>query len=585
MVYNSIYTPNAQSIIPHRPDVLRCSESNHLFYLDDKYNYQYMDNRHNVYLSFNSDGTFSHSYGDRSKSYLCAGKSLSDLEHMGLAYNLVSSKEANAEDTTFAPHTPDAIMCDGGKMLYRTSPGNNVYWTLDNTFYSQALTFDLQTGENKVESNRGKQVSSCEYKSLAALYREGRGFNLVTSSGGPDESGFSSVHAGWPDVITCGPSYFYLSFDDENENSRYYVNPVALSRPPNQADINAVRFSLDEQKAIQVPLNHLNITCLGKTISDFYNEGNAFNLVSGYGTKRYFFEYKLEDVVFSGANLTQVPTDTVTSQGGGKLTNCAKGVATMERSVSLSIANQQSVSFSKSFTSTAALSVAEKTSITANFEANAIFWNVKMGSSVAPSAGLDVTETFTSSASRTDSMTLSTTSTIGFELSTSVEVRPESCAEYALATQVSAIPIRVPFGAVARLAVYDWDPHRGAPGYQVMDLSKLQHVLDLLNADRIEGYHAVLDDSDSTIVYNIEGLYTGKYATRSETKVRPCDLNCDSWDDYNDSSDPSYAGGSVSFAAATAGDSSAYSSSRGDLFGTTLCLIFMTAWSWMNLRP
>ena len=35
-----------------------------------------------------------------------------------------------------------------------------------------------------------------------------------------------------------------------------------------------------------------------------------------------------------------------------------------------------------------------------------------------------------------------------------MDVKPETCTEYALASQVSAIPIRVPFNATARLAQF-----------------------------------------------------------------------------------------------------------------------------------
>ena len=54
--------------------------------------------------------------------------------------------------------------------------------------------------------------------------------------------------------------------------------------------------------------------CTYKTIAELYADGNAYNLVSGTGNTRYFFEENIE--------IEAIPTDTVISQGGGNGTVC-----------------------------------------------------------------------------------------------------------------------------------------------------------------------------------------------------------------------------------------------------------------------
>lgn len=548
MVYGNIFwSPGVQSILPNRPDVLRCSEDNHMFYLSDNLRYQYMDNRFNEFLTFHPDGTFSHLIGDRSRSYLCAGKTLAQLEDMGLAYNLVTSKNKDPESddqstattrstattTSIKPGVPDAIACDYSKMFYRLNTDENIFWTLDNTFHFQMLVYDMKTGENTIGLNRGNQVATCEFKSLDALYQEGKAFNFV-SAHQADTTGLTSVHAGWPDVISCDDSLYFLSHDDSDNNERIYVQPLSQH---NRLAMNGVHFSLRTKSILDAPSPS---TCIGATIDELYTSGQAYNWISGNGVTRYFFEYTLEDHVFEDFNITQVPTDTVRSQGGGKLTNCAKGMASMERSVHLSISNEQSLSVSKSFTSAATASVAAGYSVSTSVSAHALFVSV----SAATSAGLQVTETFTASATRTDSMTLTTTSTISFELATAVEVEPETCSEYSLATQVSAQPVHIPFTAMARLAVYNFDMLTGRRGEQVTDVGTLSDILELLNDENVENYQAAIDSSDSTITFEIEGIYTGTFATNSETKVRECELHCSS-------EDPDTTNYDVSFVEAT----------------------------------
>eukprot|EP00977_Amphora_coffeiformis_P028376 scaffold34940_cov246-Amphora_coffeaeformis.AAC.4 len=569
MVYNNWYTPGPQSIIPHRPDVLRCSEDNHLFYLSSSMRYHHMDSRSNNYISFNPDGTYYGRGGESSKNYLCAGKSLQELEYMGLAYNMVSSTEKDTDEdndgftSSVDKGVPDAITCDNSKMFYRSSYANDVFWTLDNTVYNQYLGYEKGTGKAILGLNRGSQISSCEYKSLDALYDEGKAFNFVTTKEA-DETGITSVHAGWPDLITCGSTLFYLSHD--KDDTRYYAQPFEPTKP---TEFNGVRFSIDSKTAVEVP-SDMDEPCIHKTIDDFYAEGQAYNLISGVGTARYFFEYTLEDHIFQDVNLTQVETDTFTSHGGGKLTNCAKGMATMERSVSLSIANEQSLSVSKSFTSTATTSFAVGYSVAASLSAHTIF----VGASAAETAGLEVVETFSVSASRTDSLTLTTTSTIEFELSTAVEVKPETCSEYSLATKVSAEPVRVPYTALARMAVYDFDLSTGIRGPRVTDLGTLQNIMSSMNDDTIENYQANLDTADSSILFDVEGVYMGKYATNSETKVVECDLDCSS-DDSEDDSEGVSERGSVNFATA---ESASGVTHRAGRFAVVLCSFVASLW-------
>mmetsp|Transcript_25245 Transcript_25245/g.50515 ORF Transcript_25245/g.50515 Transcript_25245/m.50515 type:complete len:449 (+) Transcript_25245:115-1461(+) len=227
--------------------------------------------------------------------------------------------------------------------------------------------------------------------------------------------------------------------------------------------------------------------------------------------KPYRFEYEVKDFTFEPTPLDSIETEKISTSSNGIIKNCADGVtAEHTLDMSLSIENTQSMTVSKSFTSSKMQEIAAGVSVTVEAQAGAIF----ASSSVAATAKLETKHSWEESATEEESMTMEKTSVIGFTLAATVIAQPNTCAKYTLSSNVSSEPVTVPYTAKVYLTV----KHNDQDKEQVRDLETLRTIQDTLTE-----YDATIDPSSNEIVYQIEGVYSGLYATKSATETSNCD--------------------------------------------------------------
>mmetsp|Transcript_10022 Transcript_10022/g.15045 ORF Transcript_10022/g.15045 Transcript_10022/m.15045 type:complete len:460 (-) Transcript_10022:146-1525(-) len=227
--------------------------------------------------------------------------------------------------------------------------------------------------------------------------------------------------------------------------------------------------------------------------------------------KPYRFEYEVKDFTFEPTPLNSIETEKISTSSNGIIKNCADGVtAEHTLDMSLSIENTQSMTVSKSFTSSKMQEIAAGVSVTVEAQAGAIF----ASTSVAATAKLETKHSWEESATEEESMTMEKTSTIEFTLAATVMTEPNTCAKYTLSSNVSSEPVTVPYTATVYLTV----KHNDQDQEQVRDLETLRNIQDTLAE-----YDATIDPSSYEIVYQIEGVYSGLYATKSATETSNCD--------------------------------------------------------------
>ena len=94
-----------------------------------------------------------------------------------------------------------------------------------------------------------------------------------------------------------------------------------------------------------------------------------------------------------------------------------------------------------------------------------------------------------------------------------MSVDPNTCTLYTLSTQVSSEPMQVPYTANTYLTVLRNDQDRK----QVTDINTLETIEDLMTE-----YNVSIDTSTNTLVYPIEGVFSGHYATEADTETSNC---------------------------------------------------------------
>mmetsp|Transcript_7976 Transcript_7976/g.12056 ORF Transcript_7976/g.12056 Transcript_7976/m.12056 type:complete len:467 (-) Transcript_7976:1928-3328(-) len=230
-------------------------------------------------------------------------------------------------------------------------------------------------------------------------------------------------------------------------------------------------------------------------------------------SKPYIFKYEVKDFEFEPP-LNDIDTKKVSSTSNGIISNCADRVTTdHEVKMSIAIGNSQSMTVSKSFTSSTTNEYAAGVSVRAKAETGVIFAKA----SVEAEARFDYSHSLSLEESETeeDSTTMETSSEIEFDLAMSVSVAPNTCVKYDYWTQVSSEPLAVPYKAKTYLTILRNDENQE----QVTDLDTLQSI----QKDVFSEYDSTIDTS-FRIVYPIDGIFSSLYAAEAVTTTSNCDV-------------------------------------------------------------
>ncbi len=235
--------------------------------------------------------------------------------------------------------------------------------------------------------------------------------------------------------------------------------------------------------------------------------------------KPYIFEYEIKDFTFEPTPVTSIETEKVSTSTNGIINNCASGVTAKQTlEMAFTIENSQSLTVSKSFTSPNMQEVAAGVSVTVQAEAGAIF----ASTSVAAQAKFEAKTSWGESATEEESKMIVETSEIGFKLSTTVENDPNTCSQYTYLSNVSSEPVNVPYTAKVYLTAFH---NNGIIDDQDKDKEQVRDQETLTSIrDKLTEYDATIDMFSHQIVYEIEGVYSGLYATNAHTETSNCDL-------------------------------------------------------------
>jgi hypothetical protein len=227
-------------------------------------------------------------------------------------------------------------------------------------------------------------------------------------------------------------------------------------------------------------------------------------------SKPYIFKYEVKDFEFEPP-LNNIDTKKVSSTSNGIISNCADRVTTdHEVKMSIAIGYSQSMTVSKSFTSSTTNEYAAGVSVRAKAEASVMF----VTASVEAEARFDYSHSLEESETEEDSTTMETSREIEFDLVTTVSVAPNTCVKYDYWTQVSSEPLAVPYKAKTYLTIFRNDEIQE----QVTDLDTLQSI----QKDVFSEYDSTIDTS-FRIVYPIDGIFSSLYAAEAVTTTSNCD--------------------------------------------------------------
>jgi len=195
-------------------------------------------------------------------------------------------------------------------------------------------------------------------------------------------------------------------------------------------------------------------------------------------SKPYIFKYEVKDFEFEPP-LNNIGTKKVSSISNGIISNCADRVTTdHEVKMSIAIGNSQSMTVSKSFTSSTTNEYAAGVSVRAKAEASVMF----VTASVEAEARFDYSHSLEESETEEDSTTMETSSEIEFDLATTVSVAPNTCVKYDYWTQVSSEPLAVPYKAKTYLTILRNDENQE----QVTDLDTLKAFKKMCSVNTIQ---------------------------------------------------------------------------------------------------
>lgn len=236
------------------------------------------------------------------------------------------------------------------------------------------------------------------------------------------------------------------------------------------------------------------------------------------GGLKFHVEYTMADIEFVDVEFEE---ESFSVTGTGDLSNCAQGATvTRELNIVQEVQDVQSMTVSKSFTSSSTQSITVGASVTISASADFIF-----GSATAEAtASFGYENEWSSSNTEEESQTLETVETVTLSWSTTIELEPETCVRYSMSYSTSTEPVDVPYQANVHMTLF-YATNNGAKDAQVEDGEVLQQVVDLM-----EGYGASVQGN--VIVYPVEGIYKGSYI--SEDTVSSTSCECPTTDDGDD---------------------------------------------------
>lgn len=452
----------------------------------------------------------------------CSGLTPEQLYEQGRAFDLVTSKTIDttwgSESSSIRPRFPDAIRC---------SESNVIFWKTDNLRYNSLLrdgttlppSLNFDGDGNDVAAFSDAFTTGCRQLPIITLYQSGRAFNLVSSKQ-PDPLGLTTMFPNWPDALRCSDNGAIYYVQSRRNNSVIYQAP--RRRPDRdgreelifrESDQSFIRHNIVNEDSPQSPT-----LCENRSIEQLYNQGKAFNLKDpSEGTNSLLFDYTFVDFDFQSPEASSLQTERRSSTSGGRIVNCADGVTTDNAlSLALAIGNAQSLTYAQSLTQTSSVGLSIGVSVTATAEAGAIF----ASASVSATAGFEISTSYEVSSTTEQSQTLEKTEEVTLELQTTVSAAPNTCAQYAIVSSVTAEPVTVPYTATAQLLVYPRDSETGTPQNKpITDIPTLRNIRDFFPAS----FNAVLDESRGMISFPVSGEYSGTYFTEQDTVVSNCD--------------------------------------------------------------
>mmetsp|Transcript_4728 Transcript_4728/g.8814 ORF Transcript_4728/g.8814 Transcript_4728/m.8814 type:complete len:525 (+) Transcript_4728:238-1812(+) len=226
---------------------------------------------------------------------------------------------------------------------------------------------------------------------------------------------------------------------------------------------------------------------------------------------KYDFMYEIRDYEIEPVDVNTLSTERLSTNVGGNIKNCASGTSFAQSiDMSLTVSNSQSITASKSFTSDYTRSITNGVELTSEVEIGSIFTKAK----ASVKLNFESSRTWGSSNTEEDSMTLENSTKISLGFSSTIDVNPQTCADYTLFTHVSSDPVMVPYKAKAYLKIFETDD--GSRGKQIEDLDTLECIQNLLS-----DYEPIIDEPGN-IVFEIDGIYQGMYVAEQEWESSNC---------------------------------------------------------------
>ncbi len=284
----------SESMIDGWPDSIKCDLTSPAhgvlvlsllrapYAIDGLYYYNFSDAGTDYNIKFNTDGTFN-SYTNLTTTD--CNKTITELYDAGQAFN--THTQTSHVEASMVFGWPDAIKCDWSGvptvffLAHAPASGNHVYRLVGDLDYSVMFAAD---GSFDSYSNIGGGTTDCE-KSITQLYASGQAFSLVGGRGDGSSSSSSvsnqskSMVAQWPDVIKCdvtSPAAGLLMFRLTQVNNDYYysynesgANYFMIYNADGTFDNNGASLTTTD--------------CDNKTITELYDDGQAFDMVGGEG--------------------------------------------------------------------------------------------------------------------------------------------------------------------------------------------------------------------------------------------------------------------------------------------------------------
>lgn len=185
---------------------------------------------------------------------------------------------------------PDVVLCGGSPLfLHGANSGGAIYCQV----YMREKRCITYGSGGAYAGREGESVITdpCVSKSISQLQSSSLAFSLVKSR---TRYG-SSMSYGWPDVITCGDNAFW------NHGASSVSGQISYYRQIYASEDRVVTFLSASGAANSVSGSNTS-PCQGKSISQLYSEGSAFNLVTNTIQNDKSLVYGWPDVILCNYN-------------------------------------------------------------------------------------------------------------------------------------------------------------------------------------------------------------------------------------------------------------------------------------------